>query len=263
MSNGGYKFTKKLILASPHGTHAKEPTFNPANFTVNFANSDFAHGNIGGMVLVDAVIPNLFYNVNADSRRVRINNGFIFYDIDMPLGQYSATQYMDELTLQVAATTAGSLNITSYAIDPVTGFLSVVFDSGSAVFGGSAMTLQGRRLLGLNPEDAFGDPQFISPVDFSGVHTVLVHSDVMQANATLGADNKHHTIVDFISLAETPWGFNSHHHIWDQGVRHHDFFSNTSLQSMHIWLTDVHNTPLVLPHNVEVTMNFNVFLRND
>lgn len=249
-----FKHIKKLVFSSLHD----KKTRNSADFTVNFANSDFSHGHIAGMLMVDMVIPHRFQNVYEENRYIRVIDGFVIYDIDMPLGQYTAVQYMDELTLQIAAISGGALTLTSYAIDPVTGFLSLVWGTPFVVISGSGMTEAQRRLLGINHSSVFGQPQFEAPVDFSGLSTILLKTDLMAANTTMGVDNKHTTIVDMISLADVCYGETKHHFVRTEGVRFHSFAANVTLQDIHFQLTDIHGRQLILPPNQEVNVHLEI-----
>lgn len=260
--NATFKYVKKLIFSSKHDPNST----NPADFTINFANSDFSHGHISGMLMVDMVIPNMFYNVNEGNRRVVISDdtNVVTYTIDMPIGQYTAEQYFDEFSLQLTSASGGAFNVTLAGVHPNTGILNVFFDQ-SETWELDQMTDAAKDLLGLGVivTPIFDINGFLCPANFGGVKSILVKTDLMAANTTLGSENKQEAIVDFISLADTCYGTCKHHRVYDQGIRHHDFPRNTSLQEVHFTLTDVHGVPLVLPCNTEVITHLTIVMRND
>jgi hypothetical protein len=272
-NNGSYKSTKKLIFSSSHDPN----TTNPADFTVNFANSDFSHGNISGLIMVDMVIPNMFYNVNETNRRISITDAAalpfpVTYIVDMPLGQYTATQFMDEFLLQLNAIAGGTLEMFGYTINPITGVIESVTMNNDYAFNYDASTAS--YIMGMSPNAGLqipevgkpytpGQESFNCPVNFGGVKTVLIKTDLMSSNTTMGKNNKQESIIDFISLADTCFGTCKHHHVWDDSIRHHDFPSNTSLQSIHFQLVDINGDQLILPCNSDVSVHISVFLRQD
>ena len=257
---------KKLIFSSSNDPN----NTNPANFDVNFGNSDFAHGNIAGMLLVDINIPNMFYNINESNRRVVIkSSAAITYVIDMPLGQYTVTQYMDEFTLQLAAASGGAFIVNSYAVDPITGVLDVDFNliyewPVVETLGQPFNSPEAIALLGMNPNGSFfSSPELMYPPNFSGEKEILINTTIMASNTTLGTNNAQETIVDFVSLADTCYGTCKWHHAFDQEIRHHVFPNNTSIQHINFILTDIHGRELTLPANVEVTAHIIAVLRKN
>ena len=260
--NATFKYIKKLIFSSKNDANST----NPAEFTVNFANSDFSHGHISGMLMVDMVIPNMFYNVNEGNRRVVISDvlNVVTYIIDMPIGQYTAEQYFDEFSLQLTSASGGAFNMILAGVHPNTGILEVIFDA-SEKWELDQMNDAAKDLLGLGVivTPLFDLNNFLCPPDFGGVKVILIKTDLMASNSTLGSENKQEAIVDFVSLVDTCYGACKHHRVYDQGIRHHDFPRNTSLQEVHFTLMDIHGTPLVLPCNSEVSVHLSLVMRND
>lgn len=246
------------------------PIPDPADFTINFKNSDFTAGQIISLLPVDIIIPNLFNNVTTR------NNVFIFTDsasaliiITMPVGHYNVEEWCIEFTAQVAAS-ASTVNVVSCAVNSITGQLEIQMNNNwSITF--SIVTLFGSAgaaiLLGLDKEQFINEAPlnsdgnntitFANPPAFQGPQCVVIHSNFLtSSNSVLGPNHQQFTMVDFVSLADTCFGLSKHHFIRTDNVREIPFPASTNLNSLQLQLFDIDGTKLTLPSNAKVCYHF-------
>lgn len=250
------------------------PTPNPADFCINFQNSDFTSGQIISLLPIDIHIPNLFNNVTTR------NQTFQFYDavggvggagasitIIMPIGHYNVDEWCIEFTAQVAAS-ASAVTVVTCVVNTITGLLAIDMSGPWSIELTEATTNAcTSMLLGLTEEQfsgaAFIDSDgnnvitFSNPPAFQGPQVLAIHSNFLtSSNSVLGSNHQQFTLIDHVSLAETPFGLTKHHFIRTDNVREIPFPASTSLNSMELCIRDVEGIRLSLPTNQKVCYHF-------
>ena len=246
------------------------PTSNPANFEINFQNSDFTQGQILSILPVDIVIPNLLNNVTTR------NQTFQFYDavggvggagttrtITMPTGHYNVEEWCLEFTAQFAAS-GSAVTVVSCIVNTITGQLSIDMTAPWSMELSEATTNSGSSLLLGLTEDQFSGAfidgsntiTFSNPPAFQGPQCVVIHANFTSSNAVLGANHRQFQLVDFVSLAETSFGLTKHHFVRTDNVREIPFASTPNLDILQLQLLDIDGTSLTLPSNAKVCYHF-------
>ena len=235
------------------------------NFRVNLRNSQFIHSNCTSLLLVDAIVTNLFDNVYRGRKVFAFNDGTSDVVITMPDGHYSMEEWFTELQLQIVAS-GTTVTLDSYSINPQTYQLTLTF---SAPVTYIPSTSDSYRITGAHPSDTLPTSTtltFPGAVSFQGPQTVLITTDVSAPNAvfTVGSDNSYHgMLLDLFSLADTCYGKTKHHHIHTQHTRMIHFPRPIFLGDVGFILRDVEGFELSLPENSEVTLHLLFGLTHD
>jgi len=274
--------SKHLVFdsLSARSTDIKEqwtsPTNNPADFTINFGNSDFTQGQIIHLLPVDIHIPNLFNNVTERNNEFKFEDGQpgLTILITMPIGHYTADEWCTEFTAQVLASTS-LVTVLSCSVNTITGLLSIQMSGPwSMQQTASASTPGSGILLGLTFEqfepsneilsDGNDTITFDNPPAFQGPQCVVIHSNFLtSANSVLGPNHQQFTMIDTVSLADTPFGLTKHHFTRTDNVRSIAFPASANLSSIEVCLRDVDGTRLTLPSNQKVCYHFIISFGRD
>lgn len=244
--------SKKLIFSSKHGAHDSNT---PTDFLINFQNSEISRGAILGIMAVDVVIPNFFYNVTSSNNINVINDGVTDITIVMPVGHYTVDEFMGEFAAQLAAT-ASAVTVDSFSINPVTGQLTITM---TGEWDWVSTTSNSVILLGTGYDDLSSTSSaitFPNILHFNGPQVVLLEiNNTSASNSVIGYENQQRTILDFICLSDTCYGKYHHHFIRDEASRSLTFTSKTDMRDFRIRLLDENGELLELPPNVSTVID--------
>lgn len=242
-----------MVVAS----HSKYAEGTPTNFRVNFRNSQFVHGNVVSMTLVDSTITNMFHNVYESRRLFVFHNGVQDVEITMPIGRYSLDQWVTELQFQIVAS-GSAVGLTGYGVNPVTGQLTLFFD-GNITY--RAALSDSYRITGADSVTDVGPSvsvTFPGAVQFQGPQVGLMTVDITTPNAvfTLGSDDvTHGTLLDYVSFAGTPYGATNHQSIKTDTARMVHFSTPITVTDVAFHMRDNEGFELSLPANADVTLH--------
>ena len=160
------------------------------------------------IVIVDAVVPNLFSNINVDNNRLDFREvaGLIDYQIFIPVGQYNISQLITVLTTEIDALITGS-NVPTITLNPVTNKLEI------------SMSLVGLEILPASTiSEVIGQKpgQIVLPtglitylprvINLSGLPIVYIHSKALSSGHGIDAGSGITNCVVAIPMANTPYG---------------------------------------------------------
>ena len=237
--------TTKLILNTAHSTTGTDG----ANATFNFQSSHHTHGHVVSIMPIDIAIPNGFYNVTADNRRIQIGADSGIWVIDMPLGFYSAKEWLTEFALQLNAVSSGQTTVASSSINPFTDQITITMNEPWDI---DPATSPCSPLIGLTSfiSSTANAITFQNPTNFSGTQFVVVEMSIGVTNAVMSSTNTTRTVLDVVNLANTAYGKYTEHKVHTDNVRAYGFGSDQNVSSVTLRLLDVNGNQLTLPSNL-------------
>lgn len=252
----------KHLIATSSGSN------NPADFTVNFGNSDYHSGNVLKVTPLDMSIPNMFPNVTEANNFAFIAMDGANLELTMPTGYYSVDEYMAEFQAQMAAVPAITTTLDSWEVG-ADGVL-VINWTGLAAWSPETAGNNTQQLWGSDGETiqstataSLGQWVFENPVNFLGVTDLIVETNFTSSNAIHGNDNTQLKLYDYVSLAETCHGTVKHQQLQTENVRDIPLAASTSLSTVRFKLVDCQLKPLTLPNNYTVCVHMLVTYGDD
>jgi hypothetical protein len=264
------KVRTKLLRVSSRDRDATNPNQTNANFTVEIP--DYATNKVLKIENVYASCPNVFTNINETNNTIsfyrrRAGDIFDFYTRQIPVGQYTITDLLPELTTALSTVIGGSLVVTA-TYNTTTGRIELTatgttFDYIRLTSGGTPGTYAQSPLdpvIGNNTNDIIlegaGAVSLNLPPNLTGISEIYIHSQKLSPANTAEAQGTF-SALDVLSLTTTPYGGVASHYYKDPDmhqVAYAPFKSVENLTDIDIKLRDSEGNLLILPDNFHFTL---------
>jgi hypothetical protein len=226
------------------------------DFTCSY--NDYEVQQVLKVTVKQAFIPNQFYNVTND------NNRFASAVIIIRAGQYTIDELIAELEILINAYLSDGATVT-ITKSSTTGKLTFTF-SGATLPANNTVTIfdnvnaTAKNLLGISGNQTSNNITLPNPFNLSGVEYVAIHSPQVAYNHALESGARGAvSILDIVSLTETPFGAVAYHETKDDELAEVIFTEPTNLSNISIVLRDKNGTKLSLPDNFDCSIIIKVF----
>ena len=258
--------TKAKIVRIKSSDQQVSLSSNNGDFTVQLKDQSSMQ-QVRGISVVEAWIPNVFYNVR--SSQGRVNNSIRFQEIGQSVvtmtileGQYTVSQYMSAFkTAFEAASVAQTITVTQDAItqkilletSAVCTFYSETDDPLST----------GAYVLGLGTTAASGGPSLPAALssipNLRGYTQLYLHSKAIADGFLIDGNSGAISTAIGVSLADTPFGGMGYKQVATESEARIDYPRARNISNLRLVLRDAEGYKLD-PGTSEITISFKTYL---
>lgn len=242
----------RLVRLSSEDKNTSSSTSN-SQFKVDLPGADL--DKVKGFSLVYASVPNIFPNVPSYKSTLLISSitGATNYTVPVTVGQYTLTQFLAQLKIDIEAVIPDTVAIAASAQNILT--FTWTGDTYSVTFAGSTLA----PIIGLTADLAGGATSVMqSQVNLSGESEVWIHSRKLNPGGMTEADGIF-SAFGVIAL-DNPYGAVCYMRSPDHVSSQITFGSRKSLRSIDIVLRNRTGEVLVLPDNFHFSMLIKAYL---